>query len=185
MELLQYPRDIQGEEIEKKILLLEASAWKPEAEERFPLAPGTYETSFLLMEQGQVVSHAAVRKSPLSHAGKIYTAYGLSEVTTHPLWRKRGLGSRVVRAAGEYILSQKPDMSIFTCVPDKVSFYAAAGWEPLPGSCFVGGTKARPFRSDSLGLTVMIRWISERALAHRLDFENADIVFELGEDQLW
>ena len=52
-------------------------------------------------------------------------------------------------------------------------------------ACLVGGTRERPFRSDRLGLTVMVRFFSSRAILHRADFDGADIWIELGENQLW
>ena len=45
--------------------------------------------------------------------------------------------------------------------------------------------RERPFRSDRLGLTVMVRFFSSRAILHRADFDGADIWIELGENQLW
>lgn len=55
----------------------------------------------------------------------------------------------------------------------------------MPGTCFIGGTKQKPFRSDSLNLVTMIMFLSPKSKQHREDFEDADIFFELGEDQLW
>lgn len=75
-------------------------------------------------------------------------------------------------------------MWAFGAAPEKVSFYTRGGWTAATGACLVGGTKRAPFRSDSLHLTTMLMLISEKAKRHAADFENTDIVLELGENQL-
>lgn len=67
----------------------------------------------------------------------------------------------------------------------EAAFYTKCGFEPIPGACFIGGTKEKPFRSDELGLVTMMRFVSEESRACEKDFENTDIIFELGEGQLW
>lgn len=184
--LLQYPEEIRGPEIEAKIIALEDTAWKSEeVHPVFPEAPHTYVTSFVLLEGEEAVCHVAVRKSGLFHKGLAYTAYGLSEVVTHPDYRRRGFASNLIKRAAAFIAQEGPDISIFTCAPDLAGFYAQGGWEAMPGVCFVGGTAEKPFRSDRLHLVTMMMFLSEKAKAHRSDFQNTDIVFELGENQLW
>ena len=186
MTLIQYPQKKQGPDTAQKILALEHTAWPPNGEpEEFPSAPETYVTSFVLMEGDAAVCHVGVRKSTLCHKGQTYLAYGLSEVVTHPSWQNQGLASNLIREAACYITSQQPDISIFTCAKDKVPFYTRGGWEAVDGANFVGGTKEKPFRSDSLGLVTMMMFLSPKGKRHRADFEHTDIVFELGEYQLW
>lgn len=186
MEKIQYPQEVCEEEIKRQILALERTAWKTEREEEsFPSAPETYETSFVLMEHGRAVCHVGIRRSALTHKGQEYQAYGLSEVVTHPDWRKRGLATALIREAAGYIAAQEPDLSIFTCERSRTAFYERGGWREAPGVCLVGGTPEQPFRSDSLGLVTMIRLISPRAQLHGTDFENTDVVFCLGEGNLW
>ena len=115
----------------------------------------------------------------------MYLAYGLSEVVTHPRFQNRGIASGVIREAARFIIARQPDLSLFTCAPEKVSFYTRGGWTAAAGACLVGGTKRAPFRSDSLHLTTMLMLISDKAKRHAADFENTDIVLELGENQLW
>lgn len=55
----------------------------------------------------------------------------------------------------------------------------------MKGACLVGGTREKPFRSDSLNLVTMMRFLSSDAKRHKADFENTDIILELGENQLW
>ena len=186
MVLIQYPQERCDTEIIKKIIALENTAWPKSGEnEGFPLAPDTYVTSFVLMENAAAICHVGVRKSMLIHKGQKYLAYGLSEVVTHPHYQNQGIASKIIKKAAQFIVDQHPDISIFTCEKSRVPFYTRGGWEAVTGACFVGGTMEKPFRSDSLNLVTMMMLISPNAKLHKRDFENTDIVFELGENQLW
>lgn len=185
MELIQYPQ--KGDvKIADQIIALENTAWSQNTEDNiFPSAPNTYLTSFVLMENDIAICHVGVRKNIVYHKGEKYLAYGLSEVVTHPHYRKKGLATQTVKRAAQFIIFQQPDISIFTCTKEMTAFYIKCGWEAIPGACFVGGTKDKPFRSDSLNLITMMMFISSKSKQHRKDFENTDIIFNLGEDQLW
>lgn len=91
----------------------------------------------------------------------------------------------MIRRAADFISACAPDVSLFTCEPGRVGFYQRGGWRAAKDTCLVGGTRERPFRSDRLGLTVVVRFFSSRAILHRADFDGADIWIELGENQLW
>lgn len=186
MELIQYPQGNDDRKIARKILSLENTVWPQETEDScFPSAPSTYVTSFVLMENHTAICHVGLRKSILYHKGEEYLAYGLSEVVTHPHYQKRGLGSRTINAAIQFMIRQRPDISIFTCTKEKVAFYERCGWEAMPDACFVGGTSEKPFRSDQLNLVTMMMFLSTKSKQHREDFEHSDIVFTLGDNQLW
>lgn len=186
VKIIQYPQENCGVALAAAILALERTAWPQDpGETTFPTAPATHLTSFVLMENDRAVCHVGIRKSILRHRGEKYLAYGLSEVVTHPHYRGKGLATQLVRRAAQFMTSQQPDLSIFTCAKERAAFYTRCGWQAIPGACFVGGTKERPFRSDSLGLVTMMRFLSPKGRQHRGDFENTDIIFELGEDQLW
>ena len=184
LTLVQYPQGDCGPWIQEKIQALESLEWSG-AEEPFPSAPDTYMSSFVLLEGSLAVCHVAVRKSRLRHRGREYSAYGLSEVVTHPDHRRQGLASQLIRRAAHFMAAQEPDISIFTCEEGRVPLYARAGWERAKNVCLVGGTKEKPLRSDAFQLATMIRLFSDRAQAHRADFENTDLVLELGEGRLW
>lgn len=184
LTLVQYPQGDCGPWIQEKIQALESLEWSG-AEEPFPSAPDTYMSSFVLLDGSLAVCHVAVRKSRLRHRGQEYAAYGLSEVVTHPDYRRQGLALQLIRRAAHFIAAQKPDISIFTCEEGTVNLYARAGWERAKNVCLVGGTKEKPLRSDAFQLETMIRLFSDRAQAHRADFENTDLVLELGEGRLW
>lgn len=186
MELIQYPQEKYTFNLREKIIDLENTAWPQNTEdEYFPSAPETYVTSFVFMENDMAVCHVGIRKSMLRHKGETYMAYGLSEVVTRPPYQNKGLASQTIKKAAQFIISQKADISIFTCSHEKVSFYTRCGWEEVPGAHFVGGTKKNPFRSDRLNLVTMMMFISPKSKRNRENFENTDIIFELGENQLW
>lgn len=186
MTLIQYSAENGATEIAGGILALEDAAWPANRENKaFPSAPDTYVTSFVWLKHDAAICHVGIRKSTLFHKGQAYLAYGLSEVVTHPCYRRQGIASRTIRIAAQFILDQHPDISIFTCEKSKVPFYAQGGWEEVKGACFVGGTKEKPLRSDGLDLATMMRFISPHAALHRADFEKSDLVFDLGENQLW
>lgn len=186
MECIQYPQENDDIAIAQKIIDLECTVWSQDTKNHiFPTAPDTYLTSFVLIENEMAVFHVGIRKKVLYHKGKEYVAYGLSEVVTHPHYQKKGLATQTIKKALQFIVSQKPDISIFTCTKEKVAFYARCGWEAVSNACFVGGTKKKPFRSDNLNLVTMIMFLSPKSKQHRKDFENTDIFFELGENQLW
>ena len=186
MELLQYPQGKSETGIEEKIMALEETAWPSETGQKiFPSAPDTYVTSFVLLENDKAICHVGIRKTLLIHRNIQYSAYGLSEVVTHPDYQRQGIGTKMIQKAAAFIASEKPDISIFTCEPKRVPFYTNGGWKPLRNACFVGGTKQTPFRSDSLGLVTMINFLSKKAVAHKEDFQNTDIFLALGEGRLW
>ena len=186
MQLIQYLPEKGPLEAGEQIIALEQTAWPSGADQAvFPSAPHTYVTSFAFFEHGKAVCHVGIRKALLLHNGVNYLAYGISEVVTHPSFRHQGLATRLLGLSAEFILSQGADISIFTCAPSRVPFYTRNGWCPCPNSCLVGGTRQQPFRSDLLGLITMIRFISDRAIAHRQAFEQTDIFLELGQCQLW
>ena len=56
---------------------------------------------------------------------------------------------------------------------------------PIPGACLVGGTREKPFRSDSLQLVTVGAFYSAQAYLHQQEFTHTDICLELGENQLW
>lgn len=186
MILLQYPQDQNSLEIQNKILELEYTAWPPDGPgEAFPSAPETHAASFLLLDPPRAICHVGVRRSLLRHRGKQYLAYGLSEVVTHPAYRRMGLASRLIQKAKAFMMLEHADLSIFTCAPERISFYARLGWAPLEGACFVGDAQEGALKSDSLGLCVMALFLSPHARANKGDFCHTELVFSLGEGQLW
>jgi GNAT superfamily N-acetyltransferase len=140
---------------------------------------------FSLVVDGQLASHLSVPRKTIEHCGETYKAYGLSGVLTVPAFRGKGYGERVVRAATAFMEEDGADVGLFTCDPPLRTFYERCGWTVLEGAWLVGGTRARPFPSDTLGKITFARFFSDRAQARRNDFMGAAIWLELGEDDLW
>jgi predicted N-acetyltransferase YhbS len=134
---------------------------------------------------GQLASHVSVPRKIIAHRGQSYKAYGLSGVLTVPPFRGQGYGERVVRAATAFMEEDGADLALFTCDPPLRSFYERCGWSLLEGASLVGGTRAKPFPSDTLGKLTFARFFSARAQAHEKDFVGAAIWLELREGDLW
>ena len=109
----------------------------------------------------------------------------MSGVLTVPAFRGKGYGERVVRAATAFMEQDGADIGLFTCDPPLRTFYERCGWTLLEGASLVGGTRTRPFPSDTLGKITFARFFSARAQAHRNDFVGAAIWLELREGDLW
>ncbi|MCP3758092.1 GNAT family N-acetyltransferase [Streptomyces sp. TBY4] len=131
---------------------LEARAWPGSSPGHDPeLRPRTV---LLLDADGRVASSLALLYKPVRLAdGRTYRAAGLSAVVTRDGVRGRGYGSRLV-AAARAVLAADPevDLALFSCDPELVPFYRAAGFEVLPGTVLVGGTPAEPLATDAPGL---------------------------------
>lgn len=188
IQLLRFRQQDAPPDVAEQLISLMRQQW-PQAFEgeatRWPDNPDTNPVSFVYHSGNSVISHVAVQNKTLHHQGQAYRAFGLSEVLTRPSSRGKGFGTKLIQEAAGYIQMQEPDISVFTCKPELTSFYARGGWEHIEGACLVGGTRHKPFRSDSLGLAVMLRLHSAAAQQRRADFERADLYLELGENMLW
>lgn len=190
IKLVQYPQADCSEGLRKQIILLQCIAWPPTTESRiedicWPADLDNYLTSFALVDDNIAVSHVAVLGKDITHKGQAYRTLGLSQVVTHPSYRRKGFGLQIIKQAVSFIENSNPDISIFTCLPSLISFYSQGGWEYRADICLVGGTHENPFQSDSLGLATMIRFFSDKAKKHGQDFDNSDICLELKEGKLW
>ncbi|KNF08792.1 putative acetyltransferase involved in intracellular survival and like acetyltransferase [Gottschalkia purinilytica] len=185
IKLLQYPQTDYFDHLKKQILLLQNIAWlstsEPKAENvSWPKDPKIHLTSFVLIDNSSAISNVTVLGKNITHKGRSYKTFGLSEVVTHPSYRKQVLGLQLIKEATKFIENNNPDISIFTCEPSIVYFYTKEGWIHMENTCTVGGTLDNAFRSDSLGLATMMRFFSDKSKKHRQDFEHSDVYLELG-----
>jgi predicted acetyltransferase len=190
MKLLQYPQIDCSEELKGQILKLQNTAWPVKHRTKVENAnwagnEDTYVTSLVLVEGSTAISHVAVLKKRIAHTNQKYLAFGLSEVVTHPDYKRQGYGLQLIREVSRFIESCAPDLSIFTCKPQLIDFYKLGGWFYAEDTCLVGGTYEKPFKSTDLGLATMMRLYSDKAKTHRQDFENSQVYLELKEKQLW
>ncbi len=140
---------------------------------------------FFVLHDGRLVSYAAVLQKAIIHAGETYQACGLSWVHTSRPWRGQGFGHRVVNAATTYLLTSGTDLIVFTCDPSLRQFYEQSGYLCMEGTSLIGGTRAHPFPSDTLGKVTMMRFVSGKAQRQRSSFADVPIFLELREGDLW
>jgi aminoglycoside 2'-N-acetyltransferase I len=84
--------------------------------------------------RGRIVAHASVVPRELEVDGvPIATGY-LEAVATHPDWRRRGIASRLLAAAGAHIAERFDLGALSTDVPQ---IYVSAGWVRWRGPTYV------------------------------------------------
>lgn len=147
--------------------------------------PALHAMIFSLVVDGQLASHLSVQRKTIEHRGESYKAHGLSGVLTVPAFRGKGYGEQIVRAATAFMKQDGADIGLFTCDPPLRTFYERCGWTLLEGASLVGGTRTKPFPSDTLGKITFARFFSARVQAHRNDFVGAALWLELHEGDLW
>ncbi|MDP2327521.1 MAG: GNAT family N-acetyltransferase [Dehalococcoidia bacterium] len=147
--------------------------------------PRTNPVCMLLVEGEQVLAYLAILSTTIEHAGRTYRVSGLSAVSTHPHHLRQGHAARLVTSAREWIEASDADLGVFTCDPPLISLYQACGWAHMPATVVVGGTRAQPFRADTLGKATLMGFFSPAAQAHRSDFDEADVYLDLREGDLW
>lgn len=190
VKLLKFPQEECPSYLKEQIIFLMKNEWPQAFEDKdvaiqWPNCIETHPISLVLVENNIVISHVAVPSKYIKHNGQTYKAFGLSEVMTNPYYRNQGFGLKLIKEAGLLIEKSEPDISIFTCKPSLVSFYTQGEWEYSKSTHLIGGTRNKPFRSDSLGLSTMIRFFSDKAQTNRLEFEETNVYLELGEGKLW
>ncbi|GHO85898.1 GNAT family N-acetyltransferase [Dictyobacter formicarum] len=191
LRMLQFLQEDCPQTVRAQIIAMMQREWpqafagKSDGEIAWPDNLATQPTSFVLLADHTVICHVAVPWKIIQHEGESYKVFGLNEVMTRPAYRHQGLGLRLVKGAADFIEQSEADLSIFTCQPPLVSFYHQGGWEQASHTNLIGGTREKPFRSNTLGLATMIRFFSPRARQHRSDFTRADVYLELGENMLW
>ncbi len=178
-----------------QVLALQDLAWPPADGERHEPKeaqghdPALRPLSMLLVDDaGTVVSALDILTKDLLHAGRRFTAAGLSTVVTRPSVRGRGHGGRLVTAARTTMRARGADVGLFTCDRPLQRFYERAGWEVLPGTVLVGGTPASPFPSDRPGIEKVTLGAFFTAVARhaRPSFAHARIPLHPGTiDKLW
>jgi len=142
--------------------------------------PAFHPRSFLLVEDGLLVSHAQVVWKYLEHARQVYKTYGITGVFTFPALRGQGYASQVVHAATEYILRSDADIAMFHCDPGLAGFYSLCGWLPIYGAVTWIGARDNIVASDEL---LMMQFLSPKGECGRESFYRESIFFD--EDATW
>lgn len=132
-----------------------------------------------VMHVGDIlISHPEVLRKDIEHEGLTYRLYGLGGVLTYPAFRRQGHGTRVVRAATQYAVTQPDaDVALLTCSQEHQGFYAQCGWE-FTGSVTVHvGPREAPVE---LGDHAALHCISDKARDNRAAFEEDPVYFGVG-----
>lgn len=188
MEILIAPEAELSPELLDQVNGLRAEAWPREAPPwSGPVHdPALAPLSVLLLGEGRVVAALDILSKEIDHGGERYAASGLSTVVTGVAFRGVGYGLELIEAAREQIAASGADLALFTCDTSLRGFYEQAGFEVLPGSVLVGGTRQKPFPSDQFDKVTLARLISARARAARGAFTDARIGLYPGViDKLW
>lgn len=119
-------------------------------------------THFVVVEDGILLSYAATIQMDVLHGGDTYRMLGLGNVLTYPAHRHRGVGTRVVSAATEFIATSDADVAALFCDHDLAGFYEACGWEPITSTSTVIGTDHSAHEHDALR---MMRFVSAKGTA--------------------
>lgn len=142
--------------------------------------------TMLLLDGEKALATLDILSKGIEHDGQRYKAGGLSAVVTDQAARGQGHGRTLVQAARRTMAELGRDLGIFTCDTELAGFYRKAGWQLLPGTVLIGGTREHPFPSDQFDKVTFGAFFTPRARSHAADFEQARIELYPGEiDRLW
>jgi hypothetical protein len=139
-----------------------------------PLFPAErHPTHLVIHDRHALFSHGRVIWVDVEHAGQHYRMYCLGDVLTYPAFRKRGYGAQIVAAGTRLVLDDpKADAAILFTDPATTPFYAAHGWEAMPS---LTASCGHPVAAEPAQGTAMMLFVSDRARAHRVDFETEEL----------
>jgi GNAT superfamily N-acetyltransferase len=133
--------------------------------------PELHPVTFLLEEEGVLMSRLEVVWDVLHHAGEAYKTYGLSGVFTYPAFRKQGYGLHLVQSAKDYI-EQRGDADIVLFHSTLTGFYEQAGFERIEHLVTLVGDPQNPETSDE---TAFMLFVSEKGKVGRSSFETGSV----------
>ena len=190
LRILTFPEAEVPSELRRQMLALQDQAWPAVEITEGPwhdpaLAPVS---TLLVRDDGKVLAALDVLSKEIEHAGEQWSASGLAAVVTDQAERGHGYGGRLVSEARGSIGASGVDIGLFTCDAPLLAFYERAGWEHLPGTVLIGGTREEPFPSDGddFDKVTLGGFFSGRAQARRAAFLGARIELYPGSiDRLW
>lgn len=133
--------------------------------------PELHPVTFLIEEEGVLISRLEVVWDVLHHAGEAYTTYGVSGAFTYPAFRKQGYGLRPVQSAKDYI-EQRGDADLVLIHSTLKGFYEQAGFERMDSLVTLVGDPQNPERSDETGFML---FVSEKGKRGRISFEKEPV----------
>lgn len=139
--------------------------------------------SFYLMMNHQIVSYAGVIQFDVNINNHLYHIGGLSCVATDPSYTKRGLSSRVIAKATEWMCDNL-DFGVFTCKRELVDFYRHAGnWQLESNVILVANRDKGALSSDDLDVVVMMQLFSKKASLAKEEIINSTIYLGFSKEQ--
>jgi hypothetical protein len=126
---------------------------------------------FVASEGELLVTHAAIIRFDLEHAGSIYKTYGYGNMFTFPAFREKGVGGHVLEMATNYIQRSDIDIAILFCDSKRESFYAKRGWEITRSPTRVGV----PSLYKNLDLVRGMLFVSEKGRQGRNSFNEVPV----------
>lgn len=134
--------------------------------------------SFCAVENNRYIGYAGVVSWDISVQDETFKMCGLSCVCTHPQYRRKGVGSALVKAATEWVIrSGNSDIGLFTCSYEHTPFYESIGlWKQCPGLVLKESDREGAYRSDHLRVNVFKLLISQKAALHADYFEDTTIL---------
>ncbi|WP_324788353.1 GNAT family N-acetyltransferase [Streptomyces sp. H51] len=193
MQILSFPEAATPTDLRVQVREIQEQAWPSEPVPDVPVDtpshdPALRPLSMLLVDGGTVLAALDILSKEIVHAGRRFSAGGLSTVVTRKEARGRGYGRQLVTAAREKMITLSLDLGLFTCDRPLQAFYESAGWPVLPGAVLVGGTPRAPFPSDRPGFdkVTMADFFSPGGRQARASFRHSRIELYPGEiDKLW
>lgn len=132
---------------------------------------------FVMLGNQTILSHGCVITREVEVNEVQFNLAGLGGIFTRVGHRKKGLGTRVVRTAMEYMNSNNYDIAVLFCLPKNQQFYKNLDWQVLRNQhILVGKDKetAKPLPKKEL---CMIRYLSEKSKRYKPLFEKMPIFF--------
>ncbi|XKK60661.1 GNAT family N-acetyltransferase [Streptomyces sp. ARC32] len=193
MQIVSFPEAATPAGLRVQVRTIQEQAWPSESGADVPVDtpahdPALRPLSMLLMDEGTVLAALAILFKEIDHAGRRFSAGGLSTVVTSEPVRGRGYGRKLVTVARERMIAHGLDLGLFTCDRPLRAFYESAGWRALPGAVLVGGTRQAPFPSDQPGFdkVTMADFFSATGRRAQASLHHSRIELYPGEiDKLW
>jgi GNAT superfamily N-acetyltransferase len=182
--IVRYPQAELPAGLRAEQLRLHRQAW-PETEDAGH-DPELNPLTMLLLDGQKALAVLDILSKVIEHHGHRYKVSGLSAVVTDEAHRGHGYGLELVREARQTMAERGRDLGIFTCDAELAGFYQQAGWQLLPGTVLIGGTREQPFPSDQFDKVTLGSLFTQHAREHATEFEHARIELYPGDiDKLW
>lgn len=139
--------------------------------------------SFCIVDDNEIIAYLGVVSWTIAVRGETFAMCGLSAVCTHPDYRRRGIGTLLVKEATRWIGEcGQFDIGLFTCSRHNTHFYENVGiWQRCPELVLREGDRNGAYRSDVLQLDVFKLLISEKAQFYSDFFEHSTITLNFPE----